>query len=96
MIPPTEDATAAVLQANFHVAIQNENPLVVDRAMELAAKIGWAVTQLVTTRSHQCGQLALRCPLAHGDAFLAKFCSAIGIGEKNNFLKFSHGVCTGL
>lgn len=90
MIAPAEHATAAVLQTDLHVAVQNEDPLVVNRAMELTAKARWAVAQLVAARSHQGRELTLRRALGQRDCFLAKFGAAIGVGEENGFFEISH------
>ena len=90
MIAPAEHATAAVLQTDLHVAVQNEDPLVVTRAVELAAKTGRAVAQLVAARSHQGGELTLRRALGQCHRFLAEFGAAIGVGEENSFFEISH------
>ena len=46
MIPRFEKATAAVLQTDFHLPAEHEQPLRFGGAMKLAAEADWTLTQL--------------------------------------------------
>ena len=58
--------------------------------MKLAAKAHGTVAQLVTTRGHQGGELALRRALGQYHRLLTEFGAAIGVCEKHNFVEISH------
>lgn len=47
MVARAKNPARTVLQTDLHLAAQNKNPLVVPRAMELASKSRWTVTQLI-------------------------------------------------
>ena len=91
MLTRFENAGAAVLQADLHLAAQDEHPLRRDGAMKLAAKTDRAVAQLVATRRHQRRQHRVWIALRQGDSGLAEFGAAIGVGEENGLGESGHG-----
>jgi hypothetical protein len=79
-----KDARAAVLQADLHLALQDEDPLRCVGAVEFAAKANGAFAQLQTTAGHQRGQARLRLAFGQRHCVLAKLGAAIGVGEERD------------
>src|SRR5436190_6398376 len=78
-----EDA-AAVAHADFHLALQDEDPLRRRRAMPLAAEAHRAVAQLIAGGGEHLGEHRLRVALAERDRFLLESRAPIGVAVEHD------------
>src|SRR6185369_13547441 len=85
-----EDATAAVLQPDFHFATEYEQPLFTGGAVELAAKAHRALAKLAAAGRQYRRQHRLGRSLAQRNLFLPEFRIAVGIGVQGHFREGGH------
>jgi len=83
----TKDARAAILQKDFHLTAEHEQPLRGAGAVECALKTHRALTQLVAAAGHQGRQAALWRAFGEVNTVVAKACAAIGVGEEDDFFQ---------
>src|SRR4051812_9302587 len=70
MLSGPEDARGALAKADFHLALEDEHPLRLWRAMPCAAEAGRALSQLVAGRREDGGKRRLRGPVGKRHRFL--------------------------
>lgn len=78
MLTGLKNPRYAALQADFHLPLQNEDPLRVGRTMKLAPETHRALTQLKAIGSHQARQHRLRAALAEWNLLFAKSGTSVG------------------
>ena len=66
MVARLEDPQAAVLQPDLHFSGEDENPLRLRRAVELAAKADRALAQLIAGRGEYRDSIVCGVPAANG------------------------------
>ena len=81
MLTGFEHAWTAVLQADFHLTLQNKYPVRCGGDVKLAAKTHRTAAQLQTLRGQQLTQAGLFSALVQRNAFLAKTGAPVVIGE---------------
>src|SRR6185503_10946593 len=79
MLARLEEARAAVLQPDLHLARQDEHPLRLRRAVPLAAEADRAMAQLVAAGREYAREQRLRRSLREGDRFLAPAGPAVAV-----------------
>src|SRR4026209_908676 len=87
MLSGGEPARAAVLQADLHLAFQDEHPLRLARAVELTAEPDRAFAQLVPRSGQQRRQARFGGAFHERYALFAESRPAVVIGEQYDFRK---------
>ena len=80
MLACFEHASAAVLQTDFHLPLQNEHPLRTGGDVKTALKADRAVAQLQALYGQQFAQSGLFSSMIQRNAFLSKTGAPIGVG----------------
>src|SRR6185503_14889678 len=90
MLAGPEDPRRAVSQPDLHLALQNEHPLRLRRAMPLAAKTDRAVAQLVAGGGKNLREHRLRSAFPEPHVFLAEFRMAVAVGVEDDLGECLH------